>query len=118
MLKDTKKLLKNKTNFKKGLRQTDTMYALSLKNPEQLTDIEKYNLKILKQTWIELKEKYGEGWELWAFLYITIWNITGLTLFYKTYGKNLKLNSKEELKEIINNILIEMLEIAREINNT
>lgn len=120
MLKDRKVLLKNKTNFKKGLQCTDTVYAATLNNPKTVTKEELENLELIGKAWEYIK-KEREPWEIWAFRNITIWNIYGPTDFYKHYKENMQLkelsdiNSLGELKKILDCMLVEMLEKSREI---
>ncbi|GFN34677.1 hypothetical protein [Tepidimicrobium xylanilyticum] len=115
MLKNIKNLLKNKTNFRKGLRATDGVYALALQN--QITPEEKESLEIIGHAWKELKKR-REDWEMWAFRHVIIWRISGPTEFWRIYGNNLKrlygIESLEHLKKIMDEILVEMLDIARD----
>ena len=86
MLKDRKALFKNKTNFKKGLRATDEVYALALQN--KITPEEKESLEIIGYAWEKLKKR-REDWEIWAFRHVTILRISGPTEFWRIYGENL-----------------------------
>lgn len=114
MLKNISLLLKNKTNFRKGLRATDEVYALVLQN--QITSEEKECLEIIGHAWKELKKR-REDWEMWAFRHVIIWRISGPTEFWRIYGENLKrlygVDDLNHFKKIMDEILIEMLDIAR-----
>lgn len=115
MLKNISLLLKNKTNFRKGLRVTDEVYALALQN--KITPEEKESLEIIGHAWKELKKR-REDWEIWAFRHVIIWGISGPTEFWRIYGNNLTrlygIESLNHFKKIMDEILVEMLDIARD----
>lgn len=115
MLKNIKNLLKNKTNFRKGLRATDAVYALALQN--KITPEEKESLDIIGHAWEKLKKR-RKDWEMWAFRHVVVWGISGPTEFWRIYGENLKrlygVDDLNHFKKIMDEILVEMLNIARD----